>query len=63
MRGYSSLLHNLSLAIEKEDPARSLALSRQAADISTVLHDAYRLAQALNHQGRAHQGPLYDQGP
>jgi hypothetical protein len=52
MRGHSSLLHNLSLAIEKEDPARSLALSRQAAQISTVLNDAYRLAQALNHQGR-----------
>lgn len=52
MRGHSSLLHNLSLAIEKGDPARSLALSRQAAHISTVLHDAYRLAQALNHQGR-----------
>ena len=52
MRGYSSLLHNLSVAIEKEDPARSLDLSRQAEEISTVLHDAYRLAQALNHQGR-----------
>ena len=52
LRGYSSLLHNLSVAIEKEDPARSLDLSRQAEEISTVLHDAYRLAQALNHQGR-----------
>ena len=51
MRGHSSLLHNLSFAIMKEDPARSLALSRQAGEISTVLHDAYRLAQALNHQG------------
>ena len=51
MRGHSSLLHNLSFAIMREDPARSLALSRQAAEISAVLHDSYRLAQALNHQG------------
>ena len=50
MRGHSSLLHNLSWAV-MEDPARSLALSEQAAAISAVLHDAYRLAQALNHQG------------
>jgi hypothetical protein len=51
MRGYSSLLHNLSFAIKKKDPARSLALSQRAAEISTVLDDSYRLAQALNHQG------------
>jgi CHAT domain len=51
MRGHSSLLHNLSFAVMREDPARSLALSRQAAEISAVLHDSYRLAQALNHQG------------
>jgi len=51
MRGHSSLLHNLSFAVRKDDPARSLALSRQAGEISRVLQDAYRQAQALNHQG------------
>jgi hypothetical protein len=50
LRGYSSLLHNLSYAIQDADPARSLATSERASAISSGLHDGYREAQALNHQ-------------
>jgi hypothetical protein len=50
LRGYSSLLHNLSYAIQDTDPARSLATSERASRISSGLHDGYREAQALNHQ-------------
>ena len=50
LRGYSSLLHNLSWAIQNTDPASSLATSEHALAISSGLGDWYREAQALNHQ-------------
>jgi CHAT domain len=51
LRGYSSVLHNLSFAF-LEQPAESLELSEHAATISSVLGDSYREAQAINHQAR-----------
>ena len=50
LRGYSSLVHNLSWAIQDTDPAGSLAASEHALAISSGLGDWYRQAQALNHQ-------------
>jgi hypothetical protein len=50
LRGYSSLVHNLSWAIQDTDPAGSLAASELALAISSGLGDWYRQAQALNHQ-------------
>jgi len=50
LRGYSSLVHNLSWAIQDSDPAGSLAASEHALAISRGLGDWYRQAQALNHQ-------------
>lgn len=51
LRGYSSVLHNLSFALIGE-PARSLEISQRASAISAVLDDGYRESQALNHQAR-----------
>lgn len=51
LRGYSSVLHNLAVTEgEGKRHAKSLAISRRAAAISTALGDRYRQAQALNHQ-------------
>ena len=51
LRGYSSVLHNLSFALIGE-PARSLEISQRASAISAVLGDGYRESQAINHQAR-----------
>jgi CHAT domain len=51
LRGYSSVLHNLSFALIGE-PARSLETSQRASAISAVLGDGYRESQAINHQAR-----------
>jgi CHAT domain len=57
LRGYSSLLHNHSLAVNDVawlDPAERIPQSRQASlragEISAALGDGYRLPQALQQQ-------------
>jgi hypothetical protein len=57
LRGYSNLLHNYAVAVNEQswlDRAARIELSRQvsqrALDISQVLGDGYREAQARNHQ-------------
>ncbi|GAA3963012.1 CHAT domain-containing protein [Actinoplanes auranticolor] len=58
LRGYSSVLHNLALALKdlakreqsREAAEESLAISEESIRVSYVLDDHFRIYQSLNHQ-------------
>ncbi|GGQ75565.1 CHAT domain-containing protein [Couchioplanes azureus] len=58
LRGYSSVLHNLALALKDksvrdkspDDARQSLAVSEESIRISQALGDHFRIYQSLNHQ-------------
>lgn len=65
LRGYSSLLHNIAVALkEKGRRDDSWAASVEALEISRGLKDGYRAGQSLNHQAQidaGHASALYEE--
>jgi CHAT domain-containing protein len=57
MRGYSSVLHNLAVALRDLGRTNeSLAVSRESLRVSRALGDEYRIGQSTNHQALIHKG-------
>jgi tetratricopeptide (TPR) repeat protein len=53
LRGYSSVLHNLAVALkEVKRTSESLAVSRESLRVSQALGDLYRIGQSTNHQAQ-----------
>ncbi|MFC4150467.1 CHAT domain-containing protein [Micromonospora mangrovi] len=72
LRGYSSVLHNLAIALKDragrdhtgEDAAESLRVSAESIRVSYALGDHFRISQSLNHQAlldRDRAEPLFQE--